>query len=81
MTATPDEQGRGGGNDQEVKGARGGGERQEVARAADCTDQGVVRHDTAPYTPQQNSVVERRNQIVVGMPRSMMKAKKIPTEF
>ena len=46
-----------------------------------CADQGVVRHHTAPYTPQQNGVVERRNQTVVGMARSMMKAKKMPAEL
>ena len=32
-----------------------------------CADQGVGRHHTAPYSPQQNGVVERRNQTVVGM--------------
>ncbi|CAA0840906.1 cysteine-rich RLK (RECEPTOR-like protein kinase) 8, partial [Striga hermonthica] len=45
------------------------------------TCSGVVRHHTAPYSPQQNGVVERRNQTVVGMARSMMKAKGIPVEF
>jgi hypothetical protein len=28
-----------------------------------------------PYMPQQNGVVERRNQIMVGTTRSMMKVK------
>jgi transposase InsO family protein len=27
-----------------------------------CTKQGMQRHLTAPYTPEQNGVVERRNQ-------------------
>jgi transposase InsO family protein len=58
-----------------------GGEFTSVEFAAYCADQGVVRHHTAPYTPQQNGVVERRNQTVVGMARSMMKAKKMPAEF
>ena len=40
-----------------------------------------MRHHTAPYTPRQNDVVERRNQTMVGMARSMMKAKKMPAEF
>ena len=35
--------------------------------AAYYADQGVVRHHTAPYSPQQNGVVERQNQTVVGM--------------
>ena len=41
----------------------------------------MVRHHTTPYSPQQNGVVERRNQTVVGMARSMMKAKGIPARF
>lgn len=31
-----------------------------------CTELGVRRELTAPYTPQQNGVVERRNQSVMG---------------
>jgi len=30
-------------------------------------DQSMVRHHTASYSPQQNGVVERQNQTVVGM--------------
>ena len=41
----------------------------------------MEQHHAAPYSPQQNGVVERRNQTVVGMARSMMKAKGIPTRF
>ena len=51
-----------------------------VEFAAFYADQGVVRHHTASYSPQQNGVVERRNQTVVGMARSMMKAK-MPAEY
>ncbi|CAA0827650.1 Gag-Pol-related retrotransposon family protein [Striga hermonthica] len=58
-----------------------GGEFTSVEFAAYCANQGVVRHHTAPYSPQQNGVVERRNQTVVGMARSMMKAKGMPAEF
>ena len=58
-----------------------GGKFTSVEFAAYCVDQGVVRHHTAPYLPQQNGVVERRNQTVVGLARSMMKAKKMPAEF
>ena len=39
------------------------------------------RHLTAPYSPQQNGVVERRNQTIVGMARSLLKAKKLPGKF
>jgi transposase InsO family protein len=36
-----------------------GGEFTSVEFAAYCADQGVVRHHTTPYSPQQNGVVER----------------------
>jgi transposase InsO family protein len=57
------------------------GEFTLVEFAAYCADQGVVCHHTAPYSPLQNGVVKRWNQTVVGMARSMMKAKKMPAEF
>jgi transposase InsO family protein len=37
-------------------------------------EKGIQRHLTTPYSPQQNGVVERRNQTVMGAARSMMKA-------
>ena len=58
-----------------------GGEFTSMEFAAYCADQGMVRHHTAPYSPQQNGVVERRNQTVVGMARSMMKAKSMSIRF
>jgi len=58
-----------------------GSEFTSVDFAAYCADEGVVRHHTAPYSPQQNGVMEWRNQTVVGMARSMMKAKSMPAEF
>ena len=58
-----------------------GGEFTSVEFAAYYVDQGVERHHTTPYSPQQNGVVERRNQTVVGMARSMMKAKGMPARF
>jgi hypothetical protein len=44
-------------------------------------NQGVKRHTTTPYSPQQNGVVKRRNQTVLAMARSMMKAKGLPSRF
>jgi hypothetical protein len=38
-----------------------------------CADEGVQRHYSASYSPQQNDVVERRNQMVVGMARTLLK--------
>jgi hypothetical protein len=46
-----------------------------------CAGQGIQRHLTAPYTPQQNGVVERRNQTVLGMARCMLKSKGVPGRF
>jgi transposase InsO family protein len=46
-----------------------------------CAELGVHRQLTAPYSPQQNGVVERRNQSVIGTARSMLKAKGLPGEF
>lgn len=39
---------------------------------------GITRHYTAPYTPQQNGVVERRNRTVVAMARSILKGMNMP---
>lgn len=43
-----------------------------------CRDHGIARHLTAPYTPQQNGVVERRNRTLLGMTRSILKHTKMP---
>jgi hypothetical protein len=34
-----------------------------------------------PYTPEQNGIVERRNQSVLGMACSMLKAMSMPNCF
>ena len=52
-----------------------------VEFAAYYMDQAVGQHHTVLCSPQQNGVVERRNQMVVGMARSMMKAKSMPARF
>jgi transposase InsO family protein len=46
-----------------------------------CAGQGIQRHLTAPYTPQQNGVVEKWNQTVLGMARCMLKSKGVPGRF
>lgn len=43
-----------------------------------CSNNGIRRHLTAPYTPQQNGVVERRNRTLMEMTRSMLRAKGVP---
>jgi hypothetical protein len=50
-----------------------GGEFTTVEFASYCADEGVQRHYSTPYSPQQNGVVERRNQTVVGMARALLK--------
>jgi transposase InsO family protein len=59
----------------------GGGEFTTAHFHKYFTELGVQRELTAPYTPQQNGVVERRNQTVVGTARSMFKAKNLPGIF
>lgn len=43
-----------------------------------CDGSGIRRHLTAPYTPQQNGVVERRNQTLMEMTRSILKHMRVP---
>lgn len=43
-----------------------------------CDKNGIKRHLTAPYTPQQNGVVERRNRTMMEMTRSILKAMQVP---
>jgi transposase InsO family protein len=49
--------------------------------ASYCADEGVQRHYSAPYSPQQNDIVERRNQTVVGMARALLKQRGMPAVF
>jgi transposase InsO family protein len=58
-----------------------GGEFKSNEFIAYCKQMGIKRYLTAPYFPQQNGVVERRNQTVVAMARSMMKSMKMPAKF
>ncbi|KAG7546288.1 Zinc finger CCHC-type [Arabidopsis suecica] len=43
-----------------------------------CDVSGIQRHLTAPYSPQQNEVVERRNRTLLEMTRSILKHMKVP---
>jgi transposase InsO family protein len=58
-----------------------GGEFTSKEFAAFCADRGTMRHLTVPYSPQQNGVMECRNQTIVGMVRSMLKAMNMPARF
>ena len=44
-------------------------------------EHGIKRQLTAPYSPQQNGIVERKNRTVMSMVRAMLKAKDLPREL
>nr|GFB24625.1 zinc finger, CCHC-type [Tanacetum cinerariifolium] len=46
-----------------------------------CKENRITRQLTAPYSPQQNGVMERRNRTVLSTTRSMMKVMKLPLTF
>lgn len=46
-----------------------------------CEEAGIARHFTAPYSPQQNGVVERRNRTMIEMARSFLKQMNMPNYF
>jgi hypothetical protein len=46
-----------------------------------CTDEEIQRHYFTPYSPQQNGVLERRNQTVVATTRTLLKQRGMPAEF
>jgi transposase InsO family protein len=58
-----------------------GGEFTSVEFAEYCAGEGVQRQHSAPYSPQQKGVVERHNQTIVGMARSLLKARGMPAVF
>ncbi|KAJ4788299.1 polyprotein [Rhynchospora pubera] len=46
-----------------------------------CEEHGIRRFLTAPYSPQQNGVAERKNRTILDMVRSMLKSKNMPKEY
>ena len=56
----------------------GGGKFNSIEIEAFCTDKGILHEVTAPYTPQHNGVVERRNRTIMNMVRSMLRGKNLP---
>ena len=46
-----------------------------------CEKHGIHKELTAPYTPEQNGVAERKNRTIVEMARSMLKSKGLPYKF
>ena len=43
-----------------------------------CSEHGIQRHFSTPYTPEQNGVVERKNRTILDMTRAMLKNKNLP---
>jgi hypothetical protein len=58
-----------------------GGEFTAAEFTSYCTNEGVQRHYSTPYSPQQNGVVKRRNQTVVGMARALLKQRGMSAVF
>jgi hypothetical protein len=58
-----------------------GGEFTAAEFASYCADEGVQRHNSAPYNPQQNDVIEWLNQTVVGMTRALLRQRGMPAVF
>jgi transposase InsO family protein len=46
-----------------------------------CTDERVQHHFSAPYMPQQNGIVEHRNQSMLATARALLKEGDMPACF
>ena len=46
-----------------------------------CENNGIKREFSAPKTPQQNGVVERKNRVIQEMARVLLLNRKIPQKF
>jgi len=46
-----------------------------------CESQGINQEFSAPRTPQQNGVVERKNRTLIEAARTMLNDSKLPTYF
>nr|GEX62198.1 retrovirus-related Pol polyprotein from transposon TNT 1-94 [Tanacetum cinerariifolium] len=69
------------GKDLKVLRTDHGGEFISKEFAAFCNEEGIKRELTAPYTPEQNGVADRKNRTVVEMARSMLKSKELTDNF
>lgn len=46
-----------------------------------CANEDITHHYSAPYSPQRNGIVERRNHTMVGMARALLKQRGMPAKF
>lgn len=58
-----------------------GGEFLAGVFVSECEQAGIKRQLTAPYTPQQNGVVERKNRTVMEMARALLKSMRVPGRY
>lgn len=58
-----------------------GGEFTVATFAEYCTEEGISRQLMAPYSVQQNGVIEHQNMSVFSTVHSLMKAKGVPARF
>jgi transposase InsO family protein len=58
-----------------------GGEFNSRAVVEFYQEHGIKHNTTTGYSPQQNGVVERRNQTVVEMARCLLKSTRVPARF
>ena len=58
-----------------------GTEFKNAARNDFCAYKGIIRHYSAPRTPQQNGVVERKNRTLIEAARTMLSESKLPMFF
>jgi transposase InsO family protein len=58
-----------------------GGEFTTTEFTSYCVDEGVQRHYSTSYSPQQNNIVEWCNQTVVGMTWALLKQREMLAVF
>ena len=46
-----------------------------------CEESGIIHQATAPYTPQQNGLAERKNRTLVEMVNAMLINARLPTNL
>ena len=55
-----------------------GGEYDSTPLAEYCALNGIIHQTTAPFTPQQNGVVERNNRTLKEMANAMLNSSGVP---
>jgi transposase InsO family protein len=58
-----------------------GGEYDSKEIVSYCKQDGIKRQFTTRYTPQHNGVVERKNQTIMNMAKSMLQTKNLSNEY